>query len=94
MLNANRTQIQIDVAVLAAETPDRPRRVLSLGEVKWGRAMGMNDLNRLIRARDLLAQQGLDASGATLACYSGVGFDDDLRAVPGVLLVDPVRLYA
>ena len=33
---ANRTQIQIDVAVLAPQEPGRPRRILSLGEAKWG----------------------------------------------------------
>jgi uncharacterized protein len=90
---ANRTQIEVDVAVLAAETPGQPRRVLSLGEVKWGRVMGLAQLHRLTRARDLLAQQGLDTSSTVLACYSGAGFDDDLRAAPGVLLVDPTRLY-
>lgn len=90
---ANRTQIEIDVAVLAAEAPGEPRRVLSLGEVKWGRVMGVRHLHRLARARDLLAQQGLDTSSTVLACYSGAGFDDELRAAPGVLLVDPPRLY-
>jgi hypothetical protein len=90
---ANRTQIEIDVAVLAAETPGEPRRVLSLGEAKWGRVMGIRHLNRLRRARELLTQQGLNASGAILACYSGTGFDDELRAAPDVLLVDPDRLY-
>lgn len=90
---ASRTQIEIDVAVLAAEAPGEPRRVLSLGEVKWGRVMGIRHLNRLVRARDLLTQQGLDTSGTVLACYSGAGFDDELRAAPGVLLVDPDRLY-
>jgi hypothetical protein len=94
---ANRTQIEIDVAVLAAEAPGEPRRVLSLGEAKWGRVMGLRHLQRLIRARELLTQQGIDASGATMVCYSGAGFDDELRAAatekPDVLLVDPARLY-
>jgi hypothetical protein len=34
---ANRTQIQIDVAILAPAEPGRPRTILSLGEVKWDR---------------------------------------------------------
>jgi hypothetical protein len=34
---ANRTQIGIDIAVLAPPEPGRPRRLLSLGEVKWAR---------------------------------------------------------
>lgn len=35
---------------------------------------------RGFRARDLLAVKGYDASTARLTCYSGAGFDDDLRA--------------
>jgi hypothetical protein len=74
------------------------RRVLSLGEVKWGRTMSMRDLSRLERARDLLAQNGFDTAIARLACYSGSGFDDHLREAAAsradVLLVDPDRLYA
>jgi uncharacterized protein len=93
----NRTQIEIDVAVLSPALPSQPHRVLSVGEAKWGRAMGMRDLNRLARARDLLTRQGLDASAALLACYSGAGFDTDLRETAAerddVLLVDPARLY-
>jgi hypothetical protein len=72
--------------------------VLLLGEVKWGRTMGIRDLSRLERARDLLAQRGLDMAAARLACFSGSGFDGQLRdAAAGrgdVLLVDPGRLYA
>jgi AAA+ ATPase superfamily predicted ATPase len=94
---ANRSQIEIDVAVLAAEAPGQPRHVLSIGEVKWGRVMGVRDLHRLVHARTLLCQQGLDAATAILACYSGAGFDEELRVVaaerPDVLLVDPARLY-
>ena len=36
---ANRTQIQVDVAVLGPEIPGEPQRVLSLGEAKWGKVM-------------------------------------------------------
>jgi uncharacterized protein len=98
---ANRTQIQIDVAVLAASAPGEPRRVLSLGEAKWGRVMGMRNLSRLARARDLLTERGLNAADAKLACYSSNGFDGfdgDLLETAGkradVLLVDPGLLYA
>ncbi|MGH3192191.1 MAG: AAA family ATPase [Streptosporangiaceae bacterium] len=94
----NRTQIEIDVGVLAATAPGERRRVMCLGEVKWGRTMGMRDLTRLARARDLLAERGLDTGAAKLACFSGTGFDDDLREAAAdrtdVLLVDPGRLYA
>lgn len=93
----NRTQIEIDIAVLSAPPPTGPRRVLSLGEAKWGRAMGVRDLNRLVHARELLTQQGHDAAEAILACYSGIGFEEDLQRMArergDVLLVDPDRLY-
>ena len=60
--------------------------------------MGMRDLSRLKRARDLLAQRGFDTAATRLACFSGSGFDDDLREAAAdradVLLVDPDQLYA
>jgi uncharacterized protein len=77
---ANRTQIQVDVAVLGSEVPGEPRRVLSLGEAKWGKVMTPGHVARLRRARDLLAVKGYDTSHTKLTCYSGAGFDDDLRA--------------
>lgn len=76
----NRTQIQVDVAVLGPEVPGEPRRVLSLGEAKWGKVMTPGHAGRLRRARDLLAVKGYDTSTTRLTCYSGAGFDDDLRA--------------
>ena len=95
---ANRTQIEIDVGVFAATGPGERRRVLSLGEAKWGRTMGMRDLTRLARARELLAERGFDTGTAKLACFSGTGFDGDLREAAAdradVLLVGPDRLYA
>lgn len=93
----NRTQVQVDVAVLSAGTPKEPRRVLSLGEVKWGEVMGLGHLDRLRRARDLLSVKGHDAADAVLACYSGAGFTADLAEVAAtdqrVLLVDLPRVY-
>jgi uncharacterized protein len=89
-----RAQIQIDVAVLAPEEYGRPRRVLSLGEAKWDQTMTLGHLNRLRRARDLLAAKGFDTSGAALVCYSGAGFDENLRAERDVGLVDLEALYA
>jgi uncharacterized protein len=76
---ANRTQIQIDVAVLGPEILGEPQRVLSLSEAKWGEAMTPGHAGRLRRARDLLAVKGYDTSTARLTCYSGAGFDNDLR---------------
>ncbi|MGH3281520.1 MAG: AAA family ATPase, partial [Trebonia sp.] len=94
-----RTQIEIDVAVLAAPAPGQRRRVLSLGEAKWGETMGLRHLARLARARDLLAAKKYDTSATILACYSAAGFDKDLRDEAGrspgrVLLIGPRDLYA
>ena len=95
---ANRAQIQVDVAVLGQETPGEPRRVLSLGEAKWGKVMTPAHVRRLRRARDLLAVKGYDTSATRLTCYSGAGFDDDLRAEAGrdklIQLVGLNTLYA
>lgn len=76
---ANRSQIEIDVAVLAPPEPGRPRRLLSLGEVKWGAVMDSGHVGRLARARDLLSST-YDTDGCVLGCYSGNGFSEDLRS--------------
>jgi hypothetical protein len=95
---SNRTQIEVDVAVLASEDPGRPRRVLSLGEAKWDKTMTLGHVERLARARDLLAAKGFDTTLTRLACYSGAGFDQRLRTAAGaddrLLLVDLSTLYA
>ncbi|WP_283138515.1 AAA family ATPase [Rhizohabitans arisaemae] len=94
---ANRTQIEIDVAVLAAQDSGQPRRILSLGEAKWGETMGVHHLRRLARARDLLAGKGYDTRETVLACYGGSGFTEELRTVgdedTNVLLVGLHDLY-
>jgi uncharacterized protein len=88
----NRTQIEIDVAVLAAPEPGRPQQVLSLGEAKWGETMTSGHLSRLARARDLLADS-FDTSACVLACYSAAGFDGSLRAGPGLALFTLEEIY-
>jgi uncharacterized protein len=92
---ANRTQIQIDVAVLAPQEPGRPRRILSLGEAKWGETMGGHHVGRLARARDLLSAS-YDTSDCVLACYSAAGFNDDLRKAkdPRLALITLDEIYA
>jgi hypothetical protein len=92
---ANRAQIEIDVAVLAPAEHGHPRRVLSLGEVKWDRIMDVQHVERLRRARDLLAVKGFDTRGARLHCYSGAGFSPELRSARGadIHLVDLDELY-
>ena len=92
-----REQLQVDVAVLADPASGSSRRILSLGEVKWGEVMGMRHLARLARARDLLAAKKYDVGGTVLACYSAAGFDEELRrqaALKGILLVGAEQLYA
>jgi AAA+ ATPase superfamily predicted ATPase len=94
---ANRTQIEIDVVVFAPARAGQPRRILSLGEAKWGRVMDSSHVARLARARDLLAVKGYDTTETVLACYSGAGFADELRAGTRdghVALIDTARLYA
>jgi uncharacterized protein len=92
-----RQQIEVDVAVLGPGIPGEPRRVLSLGEAKWGDVIDVRHLERLRRARDLLSVKGYDTAATILACYSGAGFTDALTsqaaADPRVLLVGLERLY-
>ena len=92
-----RGQIQVDVAVFAPDEPGRPRRVLSLGEAKWDKVMNPGHLERLRRARDLLAVKGYDTEQTRLTCYSGAGFDSELadRAAgdPLIQLVGLEELY-
>jgi AAA+ ATPase superfamily predicted ATPase len=95
---AERTQIEIDVAVFAAPSTGEARRILSLGECKRGEVMGPGHLARLARARDLLAVKRYDTRSTTLACYSASGFTRELhdmaRSDPrGVLLIGPEDLY-
>ena len=71
--------------VLAPAEPGRPRKILSLGEAKWDRIMDLRDVERLRRARDLLAVKGFDTRDALLGCYSGDGLqaarDRDIRLI-------------
>ena len=92
-----RSQIQVDAAVFAPDEPGRPRRVLSLGEGKWDKVMNPGHLERLRRARDLLAVKGYDTKQTRLTCYSGARFDSELvdRAAgdPMIQLVGLEELY-
>lgn len=93
---ASKTQVEIDVAVLAPAEPGSRRRVVSLGEAKWGDVMGLRHLARLRRARALLEIRGYDTSDTVLACYGGAGFDPELRAEADrqrLPLVDLSQLY-
>ncbi|MEU6997128.1 DUF234 domain-containing protein [Nonomuraea sp. NPDC046570] len=89
--------IEIDVVVLSPSYANEKRRLLSLGECKWGEVMDPGHLARLRDARDLIHMKGYDTRDTVLACYSGAGFDERLRQEarrdPRVLLVDLDRLY-
>lgn len=93
---ANKTQIQIDVAVLGPAEHGQPRKLLSLGEAKWDRVMDQRHVDRLRRARDLLAVKGFDTRDTVLACYSGAGFHPELAAdkPDDVRLMGLDQLYA
>jgi AAA+ ATPase superfamily predicted ATPase len=86
-----RTQIEVDVVVLAPATPGEPRRILSLGEAKWDQVIEPRHVERLRRAKELLNARGYDTSDTILACYSGAGFSADLGS--DVLTVGLDELY-
>ncbi|NJP90214.1 ATP-binding protein [Nonomuraea sp. FMUSA5-5] len=88
-----REQIQIDVAVFAPAMPGERRRILSLGEAKWGKTMGSGHVARLRRARDVLDAKGYDVSDTVLTCYSGAGFDASLARERDVRAVGLGELY-
>ncbi|MEV0144230.1 MULTISPECIES: ATP-binding protein [unclassified Nonomuraea] len=88
-----REQIEVDVVVFAPAMPGEPRRILSLGEAKWGRTMGSGHSGRLRRARDVLGAKGYDVRDTVIACYSGTGFDAALRAEPDVRAIGLDELY-
>ena len=82
--------------VLAPAEPGRPRKILSLGEAKWDRVMDLRHVERLRRARDLLAVKGFDAGDAVLSCYSGADFSGELQATQShdIRLIGLDQLYA
>ncbi|GAA3441724.1 ATPase AAA [Planomonospora venezuelensis] len=95
---ARRTGHEVDVAV-AGIGDGLKAPLLVIGEAKWNDVMGMGHLDRLRHIRSLIAQGGrYDTASTRLACFSGAGFTDELRALaagsdPDVLLVDLAELY-
>ncbi|MET8980638.1 ATP-binding protein [Streptomyces sp. NPDC004539] len=91
-----RRQFQIDVAVVEQGSGGQRSSVALLGEVKWGTVMGLSHLDRLNRAKELLAARSMDTSRCGVACFSAAGFSDALRAEAakgGVLLIGLDELY-
>lgn len=82
--------------VLAPAEPGHPRKILSLGEAKWDRVMDFRHVERLRRARELLAVKGFHTRDTTLSCYSGAGFSRELQATRShdIRLVSLDQIYA
>ncbi|MBT8225910.1 MAG: ATP-binding protein [Dactylosporangium sp.] len=96
VLHAGRNaSYEIDVAVFGPG--GKHRRLLSIGEAKWGEVMGTAHLARLREAMTWLADRTtLDMSTTIPACYSAAGFTSELHAAAAageVVLVDLNRLY-
>lgn len=90
-----RTSLEADVVVHGAIGQDQGI-LLSVGEAKWHKVMGLGHLERLCRILELLSARGVDTSHARPACYSGAGFAPELRAAADrgeVVLVDLEMLY-
>lgn len=95
---ANRRQIEIDAAVVEPGSGGKRPAVTLLGEAKWGTVMGLPHLDRLTRARDLLADRGMDTAQCLLTCFSAAGFSPALESAaatrPDIRLVGLPDLYA
>ncbi len=95
-----RSKHEVDVLALApGERPRSPRSTIALiGEAKATiQPRGVKELERLERIQSLLANQGHQASNATLTLFSLHGFHPDLLHVAArrrdVLLIDVGALY-
>lgn len=92
----SKNQIEVDVVVFAPAARGESRRIVSLGEVKWGEVMGRKHIERLRRARDLLAPT-FDTSECVLACYSAAGFHPELQTAaekdPRLALITLADIY-
>jgi uncharacterized protein len=94
---ARRRAIEVDIVVLGSARPGEPGQVLCLGLAKLGDVMGLRHLERLRRARDLLAARGHNTRDTVLACYGGAGYEPGLAAgssAERVILIGPDELYA
>ncbi|MGI9003434.1 MAG: AAA family ATPase [Pseudonocardia sp.] len=89
---ARRRTWEVDVAAVG---PDGA--LLAVGEATWGTVVGLEQLERLRRIRQLLVvHDRAGAADARLLCFSGAGFTEDLHRAERageVVLVDLERLY-
>jgi len=89
---------EVDVVALAPRERARKKKILALGEAKWGRRpIGKSELERLEHVRELLAShQDLDVADTRFLLFSPAGFTRALRerARKGMIqLIDLDRLY-
>jgi hypothetical protein len=59
--------------LVEAGTSAESRRLVALGEVKWGTKLGLPHLERLEHAKELPAARGWQTDGAMPVCISGIG---------------------
>jgi len=71
--SARKESIEIDVAMIESGTSAAAKRLVALGEVKWGTRLGLPHLERLERARETLSAHGWRAEAAIALCISGIG---------------------
>jgi hypothetical protein len=92
-----RTGHEVDVAAVGiADGSKTP--LLAIGEAKWDDTMGIVHLERLRHIRGLITHAGrYDTTGTRLLCFSGAGFNDNIRAAAhdssDVHLIDLAELY-
>ncbi|THA24862.1 hypothetical protein E4198_09100 [Streptomyces sp. RKND-216] len=90
-----RTRHELDVFVHGAIGQDQGI-LLSVGEAKWQKRVGVEHLARLRRVLRLREARGIDTARARTACCSGAAFTSDLHVAEArgkVVLVDLERLY-
>lgn len=70
-----RQQYQLDLVVLSPAYPGEKRKLLAVGEAKWGETLGGRHISRLRRAVELLGERGFDTSSTALLLFTGAGFE-------------------
>ncbi|MGF1661263.1 MAG: ATP-binding protein [Kineosporiaceae bacterium] len=96
---SRRTTHEVDLAVVGVGDPGRRPPLLAIGEAKLGRVMGLGDLARLERIREVVAGgERYDTRSTGFVLCSGAGFDSGLAGEAtrraDVRLVTTADLYA
>ncbi|WP_162908106.1 hypothetical protein [Allorhizocola rhizosphaerae] len=93
-IRAAKTQVRVDVVALASADHGAKRRVVTVGEAKWGDKVRPHHVKRLRRAVELLSDRGYDVSGTKILCFGGSGFDREVTKSSGALSVSLDDLVA